>query len=1111
MPHQKRFALLVLAAAVLVALVSPARAQDADADRAKALLSQGLSQFKALNFRAAKATFLKVDRDSLQDADRQTLEEHLNKVDTAIRLQAAAAEALRAAEKALRANDLPNAQKGFATAAASEHLPPQTRQDAEAQLALVNKKMEVAAAAAAAKAAAEKAAAKAAADKAAAEKAAAGKAAAGKAAADKAAAEKAAAEKAAAEKAAAGKAAAEKAAAEKAAAEKAAAERAGAEKAAAERAAAEKAAAEKAAAAKAAAEKTAAEKAAAEKAGAERAAAKAAARSATTDKAATDRAKALDLLKAGNQALDDRQTAVAVLYFQRALALAPDLGEARKQLDYARGLLGTTSEPGPLGRLDRLNRIRLQEANVVFKKHLTQSHEILTTAKREVDLKEARSAVDLAAKVLDINKSLYARGDYSANRTLVESQYKFIALKLEAWQRKHAEQQRVALRTAEAQRARREFEQRREKIAILSARARSLVGENKYAEARDEFERIIVLDPDNIWAIQQKEMLDQFVVLLEERWIHKTLLDEEKKSLLAVRDAQIPWYNELIYPPDWKELSIRRLARTGGLYTESEADRAARAKLRTRLQRLDFDDIELKDVIQFLRDVAGVNIYVKWQSLSAAGVERATTVNIHLGSVTVEKALQLILDDVGGVNPLGFIIEDGVVMVTSREDLQTRTITRVYDIRDMIFRVPNFKGPRMDLEMNAGQGQQQGGGGGGADMFQDTGTEEDTMSKAELVAKIVDAIKTTVDPPSWTDETRVGIRELHGQLIVTQTAENHRGVLELISKLREARTLTVNIEARFVTVTTAFLNRVGLNLDFYFNLGSRFGTGTTTITDPWTDTDITVSGAGRGSSWDSVTPIAATSGGRDFISGTQSLATGVADNIGDLGALTGLGVPSALALTGAFLDDIQVDFVLEATQAQSTHRTVNAPRITLFNGQRAYIVVATVRQYIANYEPVVGENASAMAPRIGYVPTGTVLDVEATVSADRRYVTLTIRPQVARLINLNSMTMTVTNPWGGGSSTALVQLPEVQMEDLSTTVSVPDGGTMLLGGQRLAGERELEIGVPILNKIPIVNRAFTNRGKARDAETLLILVKAKIIIHREEEERAFPGLDLSGM
>ena len=153
------------------------------------------------------------------------------------------------------------------------------------------------------------------------------------------------------------------------------------------------------------------------------------------------------------------------------------------------------------------------------------------------------------------------------------------------------------------------------------------------------------------------------------------------------------------------------------------------------------------------------------------------------------------------------------------------------------------------------------------------------------------------------------------------------------------------------------------------------------------------------------------------------------------------------------------------------------------------------RAYISGVEQVVSENATAPQPEISYAPTGTLLDVDATVSHDRRYVTLTLRPQVVTL-NLNDNgEISGTNVSG-----VFIGLPIITLQDIQTTVSVPDGGTLLIGGQKLTGEVEREMGVPVLSKLPIINRAFTNKGKLRDEETLLILIKPQIIIQDEAEQ-----------
>jgi hypothetical protein len=54
----------------------------------------------------------------------------------------------------------------------------------------------------------------------------------------------------------------------------------------------------------------------------------------------------------------------------------------------------------------------------------------------------------------------------------------------------------------------------------------------------------------------------------------------------------------------------------------------------------------------------------------------------------------------------------------------------------------------------------------------------------------------------------------------------------------------------------------------------------------------------------------------------------------------------------------------------------------------------------AQLVPVVGRGATAFDPEISVVNAGAVLDAQAVVSADRRYVTITMVPQNASIIAL---------------------------------------------------------------------------------------------------------------
>jgi general secretion pathway protein D len=83
--------------------------------------------------------------------------------------------------------------------------------------------------------------------------------------------------------------------------------------------------------------------------------------------------------------------------------------------------------------------------------------------------------------------------------------------------------------------------------------------------------------------------------------------------------------------------------------------------------------------------------------------------------------------------------------------------------------------------------------------------------------------------------------------------------------------------------------------------------------------------------------------------------------------------------------------------------------------------------------------------------------------------------------------------------TQFVQQPHLTRVTINTTVAVPDGGTVLMGGLKRLSEGRNEYGPPVLSKIPYLSRLFRNIGYGRSAESLLIMVTPRIIIQAEEE------------
>jgi len=152
---------------------------------------------------------------------------------------------------------------------------------------------------------------------------------------------------------------------------------------------------------------------------------------------------------------------------------------------------------------------------------------------------------------------------------------------------------------------------------------------------------------------------------------------------------------------------------------------------------------------------------------------------------------------------------------------------------------------------------------------------------------------------------------------------------------------------------------------------------------------------------------------------------------------------------------------------------------------------------------------------VRYLSVGSTLSISPTISKDKKYVLLNIITTQTDLLGFathevaDTGTTDGTDGDGGEPNTYPVQVPETESANVMTRVSVPDGGTLLLGGHKIAAQAEKEAGVPVLSKIPVLGALFTNRSKVRDEKVLLILVKPTIILQNEKEQEAIAAMEES--
>ena len=1070
----KTYGCFLLTVAMLVGLTGPVWAQDTDTDQAKAAFAAGVDQLQAKNFTEAKATFLKVDRSKLSDDQAKQLDQFLADSDLAIKRQAAGMEAFEKAQVALKENKLVEARDQFAQVIGNDFVPAPIRKEAMAQAALVAKKIELAASTAPTTAPA---------------------------------------------------------------------------------AGASEVATPEAAAPVAVPPLATAEAVPAEAGMPATTSAPSELVAPTTEPAAVADAatvaqnadRANQLAQQGNAKLNSGNVEAAINSFGQALNLVPGLPAAERGLSQATDLAARTSAAEPLSTLERKRQIALQLARVRFENYVRGAREAVQTgAARDSGAEFTRAAdlANLARSVVQSNSSYFTPDEYSTRLSEADNLIAFVNSQRAVWER-----QRVAdaLRQTDIQnqaRQAREASEKQDRIDTLMANVRILEREYNYPQAIEALNEILQLDPTCSLALGKKESIELAMMMRshtanpdatkgkdfnalpggEKEAIGAQHL-EEMKQLVDVEWSRVPWYELLTYPRDWREIRAKREPFGVGDASETPANLAVRRVLEKPQPKLDFEAQPFGDVIQFLQDVNSVNIVVNWKTLEAAGVQRTAPITLQgVRDITLDKALRTILQNASTVEPLGYLVEDGVITISTKADLNQNVYTRVYDIRDLIVIVPDYESQNVGVTGGGGGGGGNNGtsGGGGGGIFSsgnngsgggNNGNNNGSLSRSDMVRQILGLIISTIDPTSWRTQingedggmalatgipgiAKGAIAELNGQIVVTQTAENHQAMLNLFKELRKAKALQVNIEARFISVSSGFLNDIGVNMDFFLNIGSSLvPMGGPTAVDPATGARLLTPNSpmaqlpqwnNASSSHNNVTPLPFTQGSTAWTSGNVGAIPG------SIGTLVG---PPAMQVSGSFLDDIQVDFLVRATQADNRTSTLQAPRITLYNGQRAYIAVVTRQQYIGSLEPMVSGNVAAFRPEIVALDSGTSLGVRATVSGDRRYVTLDLHPRVSQFLGFDTFPI--------GNQGVLI-LPRTAEQILETTVSVPDGGTLLVGGLKEAGESQREMGVPGISKIPLINRLFTNRNTIRDERMLLVLVRPKIIVQSEYEDRYFP-------
>jgi len=373
-----------------------------------------------------------------------------------------------------------------------------------------------------------------------------------------------------------------------------------------------------------------------------------------------------------------------------------------------------------------------------------------------------------------------------------------------------------------------------------------------------------------------------------------------------------------------------------------------------------------------------------------------------------------------------------------------------------------------------------------------------------------------------------------GVLIVRNTQDNLDMVDALVDQANASQPKQVEIESKFVEINQNNLKELGFDWllgPFSIN-GKVFGSGGTagngTAVNP-ANFPFVANGVPIGQN-----PV--TSGNR---SGNVAISANALDAL--LAGTTGGGsavAPGIFGLAGVFTNP-QFQVVIRALNQKKGIDLLSAPSVTTKSGQRAIVEVIREFRYPRTYTPPqvpsIGTTTTTGSQVVPVVVTpttpqdwetrntGVTLEVEPVVGEDATTIDLNLVPQVVEFegfINYGSPISAVgVNTIGGAISTSVpviltqnvINQPVFSTRKVTTSVSVYDGQTVVLGGLMREDVQKVEDKTPIIGDIPLIGRAFRTNVEQHNKMNLVIFVTARVVTPaglafnpEEEEEGLLP-------
>ncbi|RZD16759.1 MAG: hypothetical protein EVJ46_00515 [Candidatus Acididesulfobacter guangdongensis] len=170
-------------------------------------------------------------------------------------------------------------------------------------------------------------------------------------------------------------------------------------------------------------------------------------------------------------------------------------------------------------------------------------------------------------------------------------------------------------------------------------------------------------------------------------------------------------------------------------------------------------------------------------------------------------------------------------------------------------------------------------------------------------------------------------------------------------------------------------------------------------------------------------------------------------------------------------------------------KIISSPDVTVVSGSTATINSGTTLYYTA-YTASSGTGSSSPTSS-----TGTTIITQQPVTSTLQTITLGLTLTVTPIIESGGniiLNLTVTNSQPDFGQ-EVDGFPSATNQSVTTTVSVKNNSTLVLGGILYTEKSRSNNGIPLLSDIPILGYLFSSRQKVVNKEQLMIFISPKLI------------------